>query len=313
LRPWGFGFGPSTEALGAQVAAFAMGHVKGSDFMANTALIAAESYLPLQPAKFNPFDPTQGAQDTSKNLLLGGIYTFTPDLLRLPIEYISNVNKLGQRILTKTESKYGDAYLNVDRLPEFYNDMAQGIANVGEKLGLDWQGSPETYYFLLNNLVYGLTKTVADLYSLALTVTGQKEFEPKRDLFLFTSFFGKRPNPDARQYERVKYEIEKLQDIVKQKEVENITAPSKNSLAKFNVENPEVYGLIEYYKSNVALINELRERRKEVSGEVVPGTADLAERKRLYKYYNDQVNVAKANMVVYYNSMQDAKSKKDSN
>jgi len=313
LIPWGFGFGPSTEALGAQFAAFAMGHVKGSDFMTNTALIAAESYLPLQPAKFNPFDPTQGAQDVSKNLLLGGIYTFTPDLLRLPIEYVSNVNKLGQRILTKTESKYGDAYLNVDRLPEFYNDMAQGIANVGEKMGWDWQGSPETYYFLLNNLVYGLASTAANLYSLALTVTGQKEFEPKRDLFLFTSFFGKRPNPDARQYERVKYEIEKLQDIVKQKEVENITAPSKNSLAKFNVENPEVYGLIEYYKSNVALINELREKRKEVSGEVVPGTADLAERKRLYKYYNDQLNVAKANMVVYYNSMQEAKSKKDSN
>jgi hypothetical protein len=293
--PWGLGAG-SFPAMGAQVAAYTQGHQTGKEFISNMMQIVAESYMPIQPVKFNPFDPTEGAKSVPKNLGIALIYPVTPSLPRSYLEYLINVNTLGQQIYRDQSNKYGDAYVDVERIPEIYNDAAKWFERVSDG-AIDYK--PEFYHYLVSNFVMGLGNLVADSYSLGLTLLGDKEFDPKRDTVFLSGFFARRPSPDAKEYERVKYDIENMDRELKKLDALAAADPTNVRNINYREKRPDIDGLIEVYRDNKVLVDKLREESNRIrAGQA--GTYTTEERKRIVQSLNEDINLYKLQMVLYY-------------
>jgi hypothetical protein len=69
-------------------------------------------------------------------------------------------------------------------------------------------------YFFANNYADGLTRIAQNSYGIGLTVTGQKDFDAKRDLIILESFLSNKSNVDSRQYGKVEQEVLQKQKII---------------------------------------------------------------------------------------------------
>jgi hypothetical protein len=69
-------------------------------------------------------------------------------------------------------------------------------------------------YFFANNYVDGLTRVAQNGYGVGLAVTGQKDFDPKRDLIIFESFLSNKSNVDSRQYGKIEEDVLQKQKII---------------------------------------------------------------------------------------------------
>jgi hypothetical protein len=121
------------------------------------------------------------------------------------------MNSLGQEIYNNRQSRFGDAYTGGDNIPDMYKDASRLLANITNG-GIDW--SPNTMYFFANNYADGLTRIAQNSYGIGLTVTGQKDFDAKRDLIILESFLSNKSNVDSRQYGKVEQEVLEKQKII---------------------------------------------------------------------------------------------------
>jgi hypothetical protein len=293
--PWGLGVG-SIASMGAQIAALQAGHQTLKDFLSNTMQITAESYLPIQPVKFNPLDPTEGAKSVPQNLAIAVMFPLIPSLPRSGLEFLVNVNTLGQQIYRDQSNKYGDAYVDVERIPELYNDVAKVVERMSDGK-IDY--SPELYHYLVSNFAMGLGNLLADSYSLALTLMGDKEFDPRRDTVFFSGFFARRPSPDAKKYELVKYEIEDMERELKKLDSLAAADPTNVRNIKFRDKYPGIDGLIDVYRDSKVQIDNLREESNRIRGGQA-GDFTTEERKNIVRTLNDDINLYKLQMVQYY-------------
>jgi len=199
--PWGFGFG-GFAAAGAQVAG-AMSSKSNSlaSVFGNLLHIGIDSFIPIPVSKINPTD----------NFAAFAIDSITPSAVRPFLEYTMNMNSLGQEIYNNRQSRFGDAYTGGDNIPDMYKDASRLLADI-TKGGIDW--SPNTMYFFANNYADGLTRIAQNSYGIGLTITGQKDFEAKRDLIVLESFLSNKSNVDSRQYGKVEEEIIKKEKII---------------------------------------------------------------------------------------------------
>lgn len=293
--PWGLGVG-SIASMGAQVAALQAGHQTTKDFLSNMMQITSESYLPIQPVKFNPLDPTEGAKSVPQNLAIATLFPLIPSLPRSGLEFLVNVNTLGQQIYRDQSNKYGDAYVDVERIPELYNDVAKVIERMSDGK-IDY--SPELYHYLVSNFAMGLGNLLADSYSLGLTLMGDKEFDPRRDTVFFSGFFARRPSPDAKKYELVKYEIEDMERELKK--LDSLAAADSTNVRniKFRDKYPGIDGLIDVYRDSKVQIDNLREESNRIRGGQA-GDYTTEERKNIVRTLNDDINLYKLQMVQYY-------------
>jgi hypothetical protein len=69
-------------------------------------------------------------------------------------------------------------------------------------------------YFFANNYADGLTRIAQNSYGIGLTVTGQKDFDAKRDLIILESFLSNKSNVDSRQYGKVEQDVLEKQKII---------------------------------------------------------------------------------------------------
>jgi len=227
--PWGFGLG-GFAAAGAQVAG-AMSSKSNSlaSVFGNLLNIGIDSFIPIPVSRINPTD----------NFAAFAIDSITPSAVRPFLEYTMNMNSLGQEIYNNRQSRFGDAYTGGDNIPDMYKDASRLLANITNG-GIDW--SPNTMYFFANNYADGLTRIAQNGYGIGLTVTGQKDFDPKRDLIILESFLSNKSNVDSRQYGKVEQEI-----LEKQKIINMFKQSNPEKYVDYIMEHPYDEGMIESF------------------------------------------------------------------
>ena len=202
--PWGFGLG-AFAAAGAQIAAAATGNSKLSDMAGNLITIGLDSYIPVPVSRMNPLD----------NVSAYIIDSVTPSLARPFVEFAMNKDGLGRDIYNNRQSRIGDAYTGGDNIPEVYKQAAKELVNLSNKFGYPIDVSPNTMYFFANNYLDGVTRIGHNIWNVSATLAGAKDFDPKTDLLVLDSFFGKKSNYDAREYASIENQIKEKEKILK--------------------------------------------------------------------------------------------------
>ena len=229
--PWGFGLG-AFAAAGAQVAAVMGGNVSIKDALSNVSTIGLDSFLPLPFSRISPVD----------NFPAFMIDSVTPSMARPFLEYVMNLDGLGREIYNNRQSRYGDAYTGGDNIPEMYKLAARKLFDLTDG-AVDW--SPNTMYFFANNYFDGAAKIASTGANLALTMAGEKDFDPKNDTLFLSSFIGTKSNVDAREFSKAEDHIKGLDKRIKSLE------SNPDALSRFVENNPEQYMLVKFYNQEV--------------------------------------------------------------
>ena len=191
--PWGFGPG-AFAAIGAQVAGTTMGKTSVGDAMAHITQIALDSYIPIPVSRMNPLD----------NPLAFVVDSVVPSLARPLVEYVMDVDSLGRQIYNNRQSRVGESYTGGDNIPEIYKSTTQWLNQI---TGGEIMWSPNTLYFFANNYIDGVSRIAETAGNLGMYVSGTKDFDPKNDIPVVSSFIGKASNYDAREFSSVKAQM----------------------------------------------------------------------------------------------------------
>jgi len=275
--PWGFGLG-GFAAAGAQVAgALSSKSNSVASVFGNLLNIGIDSFIPIPVSRINPTD----------NFAAFAIDSITPSAVRPFLEYTMNMNSLGQEIYNNRQSRFGDAYTGGDNIPDMYKDAARLLAEVTNG-GIDW--SPNTMYFFANNYADGLTRLSQNFYGIGLTVTGQKDFDPKRDLIILESFFNNKSNVDSRQYNKIENEV-----LEKQKILNMFKQSNPEKYIDYIIEHPFDETIVETFNKMAG--SELKKLREDANViRRMPGLTpkDRAQMLEMNKYTQ---NLIKSNIV----------------
>jgi arsenate reductase-like glutaredoxin family protein len=228
--PWGFGPGAIASA-GAQMAAVAYG---GQDLMRaglNIASAGFESFVPLPISKIDP----------TANPTLFIVDSIMPSVLRPLVQFSANTDGLGRKIYTDRQSRYADAYLGGDNVPEMYKDVVRYMFEATNGM-VDM--SPGTAYFFANNYVDGASRALATTYNLTDVARGQKEFDIRTDTFLLDSYFKAPANYDAIQFSKAEGKIKELEKRFK-------ALQGSPGLETFLENNPMAPGVVSFYNKTV--------------------------------------------------------------
>jgi hypothetical protein len=279
--PWAFGPG-AFAAAGAQVASLASGRVRLGDAMTNIMTIGLDSFLPLPFSRISPID----------NFPAFAVDSVTPSALRPFFEYVMNLDGLGREIYNNRQSRYGDAYTGGDSIPEIYKAVARSLFNATNGK-VDW--SPNTLYFFASNYIDGAAKMTSSGYNIGLTLMGQKDFDPKADALLFSSFIGSKSNYDAREFSRAENYIKGLDKRI------NSLKDKPEMFREYAKENPEDLALVQAYNAQVnGGLRMLREAANKVR---VDKTLTVGERKAQLEQIVNLQNTVKRNMLLMFESI----------
>jgi hypothetical protein len=238
--------------MGAQVGGMAMGTSSLADGLANAVTIGLDSFLPLPVARFDP----------TTNFPAWMLDSMAPSLVRPFLEYTMNVDTFGREIYNNRISKYGDAFTGGRHIPELYSQAARKLFEVSNA---QVDVSPNTMYFFANNYVDGLTRILHNGHGMFLTLFGQKEFDPKRDLVFMDSFFGKKASYDAREFAKVE------QDIQEREQRLRTVKDRPELLQRYLESNPNDPALVYIYnKLKNQQLKKIREEMNKVKASDLP-------------------------------------------
>jgi hypothetical protein len=228
--PWGFGPGAIASA-GAQVAAAMTGGQDPMRMALNIASAGFESFVPLPVSKIDPMtNPTMFVVDS-----------VMPSVLRPLVQFSANTDGLGRRIYTDRQSRYADAYLGGDNVPEMYKDAVRWMFEASNG-AVDM--SPGTAYFFANNYVDGVSRVLSTSYNTMDVVRGQKEFDIRTDTFLLDSYFKAPANYDAIQFSRIENKIKELDKRFK-------ALQGTPQMETFLEDYPMAPGMVNFYNQTV--------------------------------------------------------------
>lgn len=121
-------------------------------------------------------------------------------------------------------------------------------------------------YFWMNNYLDGVSRIGQSLYGAALSMAGQKDFDPKEDLLVFRAYLGRKTNFDAREFAATEKKVlamrERLNSIVNLAEETGDTT----QLERYIRNNPNAPIIVEIYNKNINRdIKKIRQARNAVS------------------------------------------------
>ena len=244
--PWGFGVSALMSA-GAQTAAVASGASSFKDYAGNMVEIGMDSFLPIPTSRINPFE----------NFGAWLIDSATPSAARPLVEFVLNVDAMGNPIYNSRSGKYADAFSGSTRPSELHRKVTETIFNITDG---EVSVSPDTVAFVLNNYADAPNHIADNSYNLFLTATGDKEFDAKKDTMLLRSFIGRNSNYDARQFSEAEKDVKKLAQQLKT--FEDLGTPEQ--VDKFFRKNPNADILVEIYNKGNGSLNKLRNERKQI-------------------------------------------------
>lgn len=284
--PWGFGLG-AFAATGAQLASTIGGHTTPKEALSNVISIGLDSFLPLPFSRISPIDdPAAFLMDTA-----------TPSAFRPFLEFVMNKDGLGREIYNNRQSRAGDAYTGGDNIPEMYKQAARFLFDATNG-GIDW--SPNTMYFFANNYADGIMRGVSGVSSLAMSVTGYKEFDPKRDSIVFESFFGSPSNFDARQFSSVENQIKDIE-----RRMNTLKSNNPAGYSDYLQNNPTHKYLVDYYNSQVN--GRLRDIRKMMNDIRINREYTPKERGEMIDNLKPVQNLIKRNLLTAFEQISDLK------
>lgn len=241
--PWGFGVSGLMSA-GAQTAALASGASSFKDFAGNMVEIGIDSFLPIPASRINPFE----------NFGAWIIDSATPSAARPLVEFVLNVDAMGNPIYNSRAGKYADAFSGSTRPSEIHRAITQQIFNITNGT-VDI--SPDTVAFFLNNYADAPNHIAENSWNLVLTAIGDKQFDAKKDTFVLRSFIGRNSNYDARKFAEAESKIKDL--ARRRKTIEDFGTPEQ--LERFYANHPNADILIDTY--NAGVNGELRKLQQE--------------------------------------------------
>lgn len=241
---WAWGFGPGALAsTGAQIASVAMGGQSLMDAANNIMDAGFESFVPLPVSKIDKMqNPTAWAVDS-----------LAPSALRPLVEFAMNTDGLGRSIYTDRQSRYADAFLGGDNVPDIWKDAAQGLFSL---TGGEVDVSPGSMYFFANNYLDGLTRAIATTYNLGNVIAGRKDFDPRTDTFLLDSYLKAPSNYDAIQFTKAENRIKDMERKLKALE-------GTPDYDEYVANNPMDQMAVDFYNETVN--GELRDLRAEAN------------------------------------------------
>jgi hypothetical protein len=275
--PWGFGIS-GLMSFGAQAAALARGNSSFKDFAGNTVEIAVDSFLPIPASRINPFE----------NFGAWMLDSATPSAARPVVEYVLNIDAMGNPIYNSRTGKYADAYSGSTRPSEIHRAAAQYVFDTTNgKI----DPSPDTIAFFLNNYADAPNHLAENAWNLALTATGDKDFDAKKDTFVLRSFIGRNSNYDARKFAEAEKEIKDLSRRLKT--IEDFGSPEQ--ILRFYREQPNADILIQTY--NAGVNGELRRLQTESNQIKRDRTLTPKQRKELLDDIQVSMNYIKKGLV----------------
>jgi hypothetical protein len=242
--PWGFGPGALASA-GAQVMATLFGAQNPMQMGINLVQAGSESFVPIPISKIDPIlQPTAFLVDS-----------VMPSALRPLLQFAMNTDGLGRKIYTDRQSRYADAYLGGDNVPELYKDIARKLFESTDG-AIDI--SPGTAYFLANNYADGAARFAATGYNLTDIIKGQKEFDVRTDTLFLDSYFKAPSNYDAIQFSKAEAKIKDTEKRLKGLE-------GTDQYFDYLESNPMAPAVVKYYNQVVnGQLRNLRQRANEV-------------------------------------------------
>jgi uncharacterized protein (UPF0262 family) len=245
--PWGFGVS-GLAALGAQSAALVRGNSTFKEFLGNSVEIGIDSFLPIPASRINP----------AENFGAWLLDSASPSALRPVVEYVLNVDAMGNPIYNSRTGKYADAYSGSTRPSEMHRAISQFIFDSTNGKA---DPSPDTIAFLLNNYADAPNHYLENAWNLYLTATGDKSFDAKKDTFVLRSFIGRNSNYDARKFAEAEKEIKELSRRLKT--FEEFGTPEQ--VMRFYREHPNADLLVQTYNAGVnGELRKLQEDRKRI-------------------------------------------------
>jgi hypothetical protein len=161
-----------------------------------------ESFVPLPISKIDKMqNPTAWAVDS-----------LAPSALRPLVEFAMNTDGLGRSIYSDRQSRYADAFLGGDNVPDIWKDAARGTFSL---TGGAVDPSPGSLYFFANNYFDGLTRAMATTYNLGNVIAGRKDFDPRTDTFFLDSYLKAPSNYDAVQFTKAENRIKEMERRLK--------------------------------------------------------------------------------------------------
>jgi hypothetical protein len=245
--PWGFGVSALMSA-GAQTAALANGSSSFKDYAGNMVEIGMDSFLPIPASRINPFE----------NFGAWLIDSATPSAARPLVEFVLNVDAMGNPIYNSRAGKYADAFSGSTRPSEMHRKITETIFNATNG---EVSISPDTVAFFLNNYADAPNHIAENSWNLVLTAQGDKAFDAKKDTFFLRSFIGRNSNYDARKFAEAEKEIKKLSQQLKT--FEDLGTPEQ--ILRFYRNNPNADILVDTYNKGVnGELRRLQSERKQI-------------------------------------------------
>ena len=250
--PWGFGLG-AFGAAGAQVAGAAFGKTSIVDMAVNMAHVAMDSFFPLPISRIDP----------TENFPAFVVDSVTPSLARPFVQFVMNVDGLGREIYNNRQTRYGEAFTGGKNVPQIFKDASSMLLDATDS---EVSVQPNTLYFWANNYIDGFSRIVNSAYGLGLYAGGSKDFDPKADLVLISSFIGRKGNYDAREFAAVEKQIlakrEKFNALVNRAELTGDVAPLQSYIQK----NPNDPIIVYIYNQQInGMLRDLRSYKNAVN------------------------------------------------
>jgi hypothetical protein len=205
-----------------------------------------DSFVPLP---ISQIDPTE-------NFSAFLIDSITPSLARPFVQFVMNVDGLGREVYNNRQTRYGEAFTGGKNVPQMFKDASAYLLDATNS---EVSVQPNTMYFWTNSYLDGFTRIANAAYGLNLYAGGSKDFDPKADLAVLSSFIGRKGNYDGREFASVERQIlakrEKYNALVNRAELTGDIGPLQNYLEK-NPNDPIIV-----YVYNQQINNTLRELR----------------------------------------------------
>lgn len=245
--PWGFGTG-AFASIGAQISMLEDGDVKPKDAAEHMISAAKQSFMPVPLEDWGLFN---------HNPLGWAIASAAPTPLKPALYFAWNADTFGRQIYNTRTGKYGEAYAGGDYVPEMFKGLAKTLFDATDG-AIDW--SPHTLQFYANNYLQGVANVTGAVYGGYQDLMGQKDFDIKTDVPMFSSLIGKQTDADAREYADTENEIKKMK--ARLSALKN--TGNDDAYDRYTDKNPNAELLVDRYNKTKAKIDKINKELNKV-------------------------------------------------
>ena len=238
--PWGFGTG-AFASIGAQLSALEEGDVKPLQAAQHMISAAKESFMPVPLEDWGLFN---------RNPAGWAVASAAPTPLKPILYYAWNADSFGRQIYNTRIGKYGEAYAGGDYVPEMFKSLSQALLKATDG-AVDL--NPHTLQFFANNYAQGIANVTQAIVGNYENVMGEKDFDMKTDMPIFSSLVGRQTDADARDFADTEAALQKVK--ARLSTLKN--TGNDEAYERYTDKNPDAEWMVKRYDRIKAHINKI--------------------------------------------------------